>query len=95
MTDAHQVLISPVVTEKTTGFDGKFVFKVAPNSSAAEIKRAAKTFYGVDVKKVNIVNLPKKTRLVGRGRELTRRRAFKKAILTLEPGSKLDFNAFK
>jgi len=95
MTKISAVLIAPVVTEKTVGTENKFVFRVHRDSTKPEIATAVKEFYGVDAQKINIVRLPEKTRFVGRGRLATKRSQFKKAIVTLKSGSKLDFNAFK
>ena len=90
-----QVLVEPIVTEKTVAVKGMYAFKVADTATKTSIKAAVKEFYGVDVADVNIINLPEKTRAVGRGRTLRRRRPTKKALVTLKKGQTLEFNAFK
>lgn len=90
------VLLKPVQTEKTVKeMIGKYVFLVAPLASKADIKDAIKEFYGKDVEKINIIKLPAKTRMIGRGTLALKRAAQKKAVITLKEGQSLDFNAFK
>ena len=90
------VLLAPVQTEKTVKvLTGKYVFLIAPGASKEDVKLAIKEFYGSDVEKVNIIKLPAKTRMIGRGTEALKRAAQKKAVVTLKEGQTLDFNAFK
>lgn len=95
MIRTDNVLVSPIVTEKTVAMSDRWVFLVHPDATKTMIKQAIKDFYGLDVAKVNIVKNPGKTRLVGRGRSMTRRKALKKAIISLKDGKSLDFNALK
>ncbi|MCF7831034.1 50S ribosomal protein L23 [Candidatus Gracilibacteria bacterium] len=95
MITLDKVLISPITTEKTTSLKNKAVFKIASKSSKEDVKKAVQEFYGVEVKGINIVNLPEKIRLVGRGRPARKRAPFKKAIVSLKEGTTIDFNAFK
>lgn len=95
MIRTDNVLISPIVTEKTVAMSDRWVFLVHPDATKTIIKQAIKDFYGVEVEKVNIVKTPLKSRIIGRGRSMTRRKAQKKAIVTLKGGKTLDFNAFK
>ncbi len=89
------VLIRPIETEKTVSMVDKFAFEVHPKASKADVKAAVKEFYGVEVKSVNVINLPEKTKIVGRGNVARKRAPFRKAIVSLAPGKKLDFNALK
>jgi large subunit ribosomal protein L23 len=93
----EDVLVKPVQTEKSVAMEtgGKYTFVVHGNASKPDVISALKEFYGAEVVSVNIVNLPKKTRVIGRGKEMTRRRPTKKAIVTLAEGKTLDFNAIK
>lgn len=95
MTTIVNTLIAPVVTEKTVAQKGKFTFQVDADANKETIAQAVNSFYGVDVTKVNIVNLPEKTRMVGRGRTIKKRPEFKKAIVTLKAGQTINFNDFK
>jgi large subunit ribosomal protein L23 len=89
------VLIRPIETEKTVSMVDKFTFEVHPKASKSDVKEAVKEFYGVEVLEVNVINLPEKTKVVGRGHIARKRAPFRKAIVTLKKGVKLDFNALK
>ncbi len=91
----ENVLRRPIVTEKTVSQKDKFSFAVHADASKADIVKAVQEFYGVSAEKVNIVNLPQKTRIIRRGQVARKRAPFKKAIVTLKKGETLDFNAFK
>ncbi|MDH3324830.1 MAG: 50S ribosomal protein L23 [Candidatus Peregrinibacteria bacterium] len=95
MTTTYDVLVQPIVTEKSVATENKFTFKVDNRASKTDVTKAVKDFYGVDVLKVNIVTLPEKTKVIGRGKVARRRAPLKKAIVTLKKGQKIDFNAFK
>lgn len=89
MIQYYDVILSPVVTEKSMKQtnEGKYVFLVNPIVNKIDIKNAImKMFEGVKVKSVNIVNnIGKKRR---RGFIVGRTNKYKKAIVTLEKGSK-------
>ena len=89
------VLVRPVITEKTSAQTGKYTFEVHRDASKSDVTKALKEFYNVDVEKVNMVRLPQKDRMVGRGRLVKRRSELKKAIVTTKEGATLEFNAFK
>jgi len=89
------VLIQPVQTEKTQSQSGKYTFLVHPKATKADVKAAVKEFYGVEVVSVNMINLPEKTRIIGRGKVATKRRGLRKAVVTLAEGKTIDFNAIK
>ena len=91
------VLLSPVVTEKSTKSQEsrKYTFLVNLNANKIEIGKAVEKFYGAKVQDINIIPVGKKVRLVGRGREITKRHNAKKAIVTLKPKQTLDFNKVK
>lgn len=95
MTIQANVLVAPIVTEKSVAVNGKYAFKVHTEASKADVKAAVKEFYGVDVETVNMIAIKAKTRTVGRGRIMTKRSAGKKAIVTLKSGQTLNFNDFK
>lgn len=92
-----KVLITPVVTEKSTHAQSvrKYTFMVHLNANKVEVKNAVAKAYGVKVTDVNIIPVLKKARLVGRGRTITKRRNGKKAIVTLGPKESIDFNKIK
>lgn len=91
------VLIAPVVTEKSTTAQtkSKYTFRVNSAASKIEIAKAVTKAYGVDVTAVNIMPVRQKARLVGRGRSITKRPAAKKAIVTVKAKQNIDFNKLK
>ena len=95
MTIQANVLVAPVVSEKSVAIPGKYTFKVDTGATKHEVKAAVKEFYGVEVVDVNMVAVKQKTRVVGRGRTATKRATGKKAIVTLKKGQTLNFNDFK
>lgn len=91
------VLIAPVVTEKSSNAQtkSKYTFRVNANANKVEIAKAVSKVYGVDVTSVNIIPVQKKQRLVGRGKVMTKRSASKKAIVTIKAKQNIDFNKLK
>ena len=87
------IILAPVVTEKTAGIteDGnKVVFKVAKDANKVQIKQAVEEAFNVKVSNVNTINVRPKKKRVGRYTGATN--AYKKAIITLAEGSKLDLS---
>lgn len=93
----EDVLVKPVQTEKSVGQEGagKYTFLVHNDATKAQVAEAVKTYFGADAASVNMIKMPAKFRVVGRGNLMTRRRELKKAVVTLPAGKTLDFNAFK
>src|SRR3989344_2644871 len=88
--DSSLVLRGAHVTEKS-GFLNDFnqyVFKVASRSNKIEIKKAVEKMYGVKVERVMISVVPAKKRRLGR--QEGERSGFKKAIVKLAEGHKID-----
>jgi large subunit ribosomal protein L23 len=92
MTTIYDVLIRPLVTEKSSYQSGKlskYSFVVADKATRTLVKDAVETLFEVTVERVNILNAPaKRSRRTRSRRLLVRRSAFKKAIVTLAEGSK-------
>lgn len=87
------IILAPVVTEKTAGIteDGnKVVFKVAKDANKVQIKQAVEEAFNVKVSNVNTINVRPKKKRVGRYTGATK--AYKKTIITLAEGSKLDLS---
>ena len=87
------IILAPVVTEKTAGItaDGnKVVFKVAKDANIVQIRQAVEEAFNVKVSNVNTINVRPKKKRVGRYTGATK--AYKKAIITLAEGSKLDLS---
>lgn len=85
------ILIKPLLTEKLTLLREKtnsVAFMVSPDANRIEIKRVVESALKVKVKSVNVMNvLGKKKR---QGRFLGKRPDWKKAIITLHEGEKLE-----
>lgn len=88
MKTPYDVIIKPVVSEKSMDDAAlkKFTFKVAPNATKTEIKKAVEEAFGVEVAKVNVANFDGKKKI--QGRFVGKTSAFKKAIVTLTESSK-------
>ena len=91
--DAFSTILRPVVSEKSTvlGDAGKYVFEVAPTANKIQIKEAVEAAFAnkkVEVSAVNIVHVSGKVRR--RGRSVGMTRSWKKAIVTLRAGQRLD-----
>jgi len=85
------ILIRPLLTEKMTALResaNKFAFLVRPDASRVEIKRAVETALKVKVDRVNVMNVMGKTKRLGRF--AGKRPDWKKAIVTLKKGEKLE-----
>ena len=87
----YEVLRRPLITEKNTALQAqnKYVFEVADGANKPQIKQAVEKAFKVKVSAVNVVSIPGKTRRVGRRLVLTQ--PWKKAIVTLRPGEKIEF----
>ena len=85
--DPRDILIAPVVSEKSYGLldEGKYTFIVDPRANKTEIKIAVERVFGVKVDSVNTLNRQGKTRRTKFG--LGKRKNTKRAIVTLKSGS--------
>lgn len=87
------IIKAPVITEKSAAIsaDGKkVVLKVAKEANKIQIRQAVENAFDVKVESVNTVNVRPKKKRVGRYTGTTK--AYKKAIITLAEGSKLDLS---
>ncbi len=92
MKSAYDVLMSPLLTEKGTLFkekDNKITFKVATHANKIEIKKAVEEIFKVKVNRVTTMNCRGKFKRMGRYEG--KKPNWKKAIVTLAKGEKLDF----
>lgn len=83
-------LIHPLITEKATrlGARGEYVFLVDDAATKPEVRKSVEKTYKVTVVKVNIVNAKPKVRRLGRS--IGTKPGYKKAIVRLAAGQKLD-----
>jgi large subunit ribosomal protein L23 len=88
--DARQVILAPVVSEKSYALmaDGKYTFRVDPRARKTQIKRAVEEIFDVEVDEVRTLKVrPKPKR---RGLHSGRTRAWKKAVVQLAPGDRIE-----
>lgn len=89
----YDVIRAPLITEKATllSEQGKVSFRVSGAANKSDVKKAVEELFKVKVSSVNIVNLPSKVKRF-KGKEGTRS-GYKKAIVTLVEGQKIDVMA--
>jgi large subunit ribosomal protein L23 len=87
----YEVLRRPLITEKSTDLQtqNKYAFEIAEEANKPMVKQAIEKAFRVRVTGVNVITVPGKTRRVGRQQILTR--SWKKAIVTLQAGDKIEF----
>lgn len=84
-----------IYTEKSNQHlsQGKYYFKIDKSCNKVELKKTMKSFFGVDVEKVNISNVSGKVkRFKG---ILGKRKSYKKAVVTLKEGQSINFENLK
>ena len=88
--EAYRYIIKPLISEKASHLSAqnKYVFEIAPKANKIEIKRAIKALYNVEPVKVNVINVRGKSVRYGRSTGMTK--CWKKAIITLKPGDKIE-----
>lgn len=91
MSDMHSILLKPLFTEKGINLkekENKVVLQVKYDANKSEIKKAVESIFKVKVTDVNTLRvLGKKKRL---GKFTGKRPDWKKAVVTLKKGEKLD-----
>lgn len=92
MTDARDVIIAPIVSEKSYALmeAGVYTFKVVPTASKPQIKAAVQEIFGVKVDKVNTLNRQGKRKRNRRNFTYGKRPDTKRAIVTLAAGETID-----
>jgi large subunit ribosomal protein L23 len=87
-----QVLLAPVVSEKSTMIGEKnnqYAFRVLQDATKAEVKAAIETFFKVSVDSVNMINIAGKKKRFAKGEG--RRRNVRKAYVSLKDGQEINF----
>lgn len=88
----YQILRRPLITEKSTtqkDLQNKLFFEVDRRANKIEIKQAVEQIFKVDVLAVTTMNMNGKKKRVGRF--FTRRPDWKKAVVTIKPGQRVEF----
>jgi large subunit ribosomal protein L23 len=90
----YDILKRPIVTEKSnfqSDVLGQYTFEVDRRTNKHQVKQAVETVFDVTVERVRIINVPaKRARRYGR-REVVRKPGWKKALVTLAPGDRIEF----
>ena len=89
MRNPYDVLIKPIITEKSSGLmaEGKYTFRVLKAANKIEIKHAVESIFKVNVTDVRTMNYPGKLKRQGKTQGMTPE--WKKAIVTLRSGQTL------
>lgn len=92
---AKQILIRPVITEKSTYLSdkkGTYVFVVNKDSNKIEIKNAVEKMFNVNVDRVRTAVMPGKPKARSTKTAVVRgtKSSYKKALVTLTPGETID-----
>jgi large subunit ribosomal protein L23 len=88
----YDIIKRPVITEKTSiqkEVHNQITLEVDRRANCVEIKKAIENVFNVNVAKVRTMQVKGKTKQ--RGRIVGKRRDWKKAIVTLMPGERIDF----
>jgi large subunit ribosomal protein L23 len=92
MREAHDIVISPLVTEKSTiqrEGQNQYSFKVNKRANKIEIKEAVERLFKVKVREVRTAMMRGKVKRLGR--RFGKRPDWKKAIVTVKEGDRIDF----
>jgi large subunit ribosomal protein L23 len=92
--NARDVIVAPRITEKAMAdaLVQQYTFVVHPDATKTQIRHAVEEIFKVNVLHVNTVNVRGKSRTFARrGRRTTGRQSdYKKAIVTIKPGQKIE-----
>ena len=92
MNDPRDIILAPVVSEKSYGLmeEGAYTFLVRPDATKPQIRRAVEDIFDVKVVKVNTLNRKGKRRRNRRTFTYGKRPDRKRAIVTLAEGDSID-----
>lgn len=94
VSNKYEILRRPIITEKSSYQNSKLnqvAFEVDLKATKAMIKDAIESIFGVKVEKVRVMVVPAKKKMSGKSRRLvSRRKKYKKAIITLAEGDSID-----
>ena len=91
MKTAHDIILAPVVSEKSYDLIEKnntYTFVVDPRANKEEIRDAVQKVFGVKVLRVNTMN--RKGKVKRTGYKLGKRKDIKRAVVTLADGDSID-----
>ncbi|TVP86628.1 MAG: 50S ribosomal protein L23 [Acholeplasmataceae bacterium] len=91
MTNYYDIIKAPIITEQTTKLiesQNKYTFKVDRKANKVEIKKAIEAIWEVNVLSVNTMNMKPKFKRMGKYEGY--KSAYKKAVVQLAEGQKID-----
>ena len=90
----YQVLKRPILTEKTDyqRDNNQYIFEVDRQANKIQIKQAVETIFKVNVVRVNTITVPGKKRRGWRRPVYGSTAKWKKAIVTLQEGQRIEFS---
>lgn len=91
MRNPHDLIRLPIITEKASDakdLHNKITFSIDPRANKTEIKKAVEEVFKVGVEKVNVINVKRKAKRLGRFSGY--RPGWKKAVVTLKEGSTIE-----
>jgi large subunit ribosomal protein L23 len=90
--NVYEIIVRPLETEKSFMLreEGKYAFIVNMDANKLEIKRAVEEIYGVSVDRVRTLVMPAKANKTRGRRRVARRAVWKKALVTLAPGERIE-----
>ena len=89
----RKLILSPIISEKSmreSEDHNKYTFRAHPDATKIDLKRAIEALYNVRVTKVNTLNVAGKARRRSYRHRIGKTAAWKKAVITLAPGSSID-----
>jgi large subunit ribosomal protein L23 len=88
--DPRQVIVRPVVSEKSYALmgEGKYTFRVHDRAHKLQIAQAVEEIFGVKVRSVRTSTVKSKPKR--RGLNTGRSRSWKKAVVQLAPGERIE-----
>lgn len=91
MQNARDIILRPIISEKTMGLlaENKYTFEVDPQANKSQIKKAVEEIFDVKVIDVSTINMKGKPKRYGIFRGY--RPKWKKAIVTLRAGDRIEF----
>ena len=90
--EVYEIIVSPIISEKSTALSekqGKYVFRVNKKANKIEIRKAVEEIFKVKVTSVNTMQYRGKKKRVRMAEGMTS--SWKKAVVTLGKGQKIDF----
>ena len=91
MKTAHDIILAPVVSEKSYDLiehNNTYTFEVDPRANKEQIKHAVEQVFDVEVLRVNTMN--RKGKVKRTGYKLGKRKDIKRAVVTLAEGDSID-----